>query len=54
MKNLAAIFVVLILFLGLLNSYQKYKKGLYPKKLILAHALLVVSMLIFSFFMLFE
>ncbi|MCZ4243717.1 hypothetical protein [Pedobacter punctiformis] len=54
MKIAAAIFITLIITLGLLNSYQKYKKGLLPINFLAIHLFIGLMVLTACFFLLFE
>ncbi len=54
MKIVAALFILIILSLGLLNSYRKYKKELLPLNFLFAHVLLGLLLLGFCLYLLFE
>jgi len=54
MKIAAALFIVLILSLGLFNSYKKYKNGLLPSGFLAFHFLIGLLVIIGAFFLLFE
>ena len=54
MKIAAAIFIVLLISLGLLNSYKKYKNGLLPSSFLAVHFLIGLLVIIGGFYLLFE
>jgi len=54
MKIAAAIFIVLIISLGLFNSYKKYKKELLPSSFLAFHFLIGLLVIIGAFYLLFE
>jgi len=54
MKIVAAIFIVLIISLGLFNSYKKYKNDLLPKGFLALHILLGLLVIIGALYLLFE
>jgi len=54
MKIIAAIFIVLIISLGLFNSYKKYKNELLPKGFLTLHGLLGLFVIFGALYLLFE
>jgi len=54
MKIVAAIFIVLIISLGLFNSYKKYKNDLLSKGFLALHILLGLLVIIGALYLLFE
>jgi len=54
MKLAAAIFIVLIISVGLLNSYRKYKNELLPLNFLFVHLFIGILMMLLSFYLLFE
>ncbi|WP_165499822.1 hypothetical protein [Pedobacter frigidisoli] len=54
MKIVAAIFIVLIISLGLFNSYKKYKNGLLPSSFLAFHCFIGLLVIIGAFYLLFE
>ncbi|MFW0715536.1 hypothetical protein [Pedobacter sp. N23S346] len=53
MKIVAAIFIVLIISLGLFNSYKKYKNGLLPSSFLAFHFLIGLLVIIGGFYLVF-
>ncbi|WP_167459486.1 hypothetical protein [Pedobacter jejuensis] len=54
MKIIAAIFIVLIISLGLFNSYKKYKNELLPSNFLAFHLLIGLLVITGAFYLLFE
>ncbi len=54
MKIVAAIFIALIITLGLLNSYRRYKKQMLPINFLAIHIFIGIMVLTACFFLLFE
>jgi len=54
MKIAAALFIFLILSVGLFNSYRKYKNGLLPSSFLAFHFLIGLLVITGAFFLLFE
>ncbi|WP_316796262.1 hypothetical protein [Pedobacter agri] len=54
MKIIAAIFIVLIISLGLFNSYKKHKNGLLPSNFLAFHFLIGLLVILGAFYLLFE
>jgi len=54
MKIIAAIFIALIISLGLLNSYKKYKNDQLPKGFLALHCVLGLLVILGTFYLLFE
>ncbi|WP_316803441.1 hypothetical protein [Pedobacter nototheniae] len=54
MKIAAAIFIALIITLGLLNSYRRYKKEMLPINFLIIHLFIGLVVLAGCFFLLFE
>jgi len=53
MKIIASIFIILIISIGLLNSYKKYKNGLLPQTFLAFHFLIGLLVIIGAFYLLF-
>ncbi|WP_290243574.1 hypothetical protein [Pedobacter aquatilis] len=54
MKLVAAIFIVIIISLGLFNSYRKFKNNLLPSSFLAFHFLIGLMVIIGAFYLLFE
>ncbi|MFC3563612.1 hypothetical protein [Pedobacter jamesrossensis] len=54
MKIVAAIFILIIISLGLFNSYKKYKNELLPSSFLAFHFLIGLLVIIGAFYLLFE
>ncbi|MCZ4222755.1 hypothetical protein [Pedobacter rhodius] len=54
MKLIAAIFIVLIISLGLFNSYKKHRNGLLPSSFLAFHVLIGLLVVTGAFYLLFE
>jgi len=54
MAIVAALFVVFIVSVGLLNSYRKYKNELLPSSFLAFHFLIGLMVIIGVFYLLFE
>jgi len=54
MKIIAAIFIILIITLGLFNSYKKYKNELLPASFLAFHAIIGLLVILGAFYLLFE
>jgi len=54
MKIATALFIILILSVGLYNSYKKYKNGLLPSSFMAFHFFVGLLVVTGAFFLLFE
>jgi len=54
MKIAAALFIILIISLGLFNSYRRYKNGLLPASFLAFHVALGLLVTIGGLYLLFE
>jgi len=54
MKIIAAIFIILVISLGLFNSYKKHKNGLLPQSFLGIHFLIGLLVIMGAFYLLFE
>jgi len=54
MKLIAALFIVLVISLGLFNSFKKHKNGLLPTNFLAFHFLIGLLVILGAFYLLFE
>jgi len=54
MKIVAAIFIILIITIGLFNSYKKHKNNLLPASFLAFHFIIGLLVILGAFYLLFE
>jgi len=54
MKIVAAIFIIVIITLGLFNSYKKHKNELLPASFLAFHFIIGLLVILGAFYLLFE